>query len=154
MHLTLHTDYALRVLMHVGLKGAQLSTIAEIVAHFDISRGHVMKVVHELGRAGYLETIRGRRGGVRLARPPERITVGAVVRAMETELGVLGCLQGSAGYCRLESACILRGALRDATAAFLATLDGYTLADLVKPRRVLADLLALRAGRGGAQSAR
>lgn len=143
MRLTLHTDYALRALMYVGVKGDTLSTIPEIVEHFDISRGHVMKVVHRLGQLGYLETIRGKRGGIRLARKPAQINVGAIVRDMEEELGVLGCLQGSEGYCRIEECCVLRSALRDATNAFLATLDRYTLADLVKPRRALARLLAL-----------
>ena len=143
MRLTLHTDYALRVLMYVGLKGDALATIQEIVDHFDISRGHLMKVVHGLGRLGYLETIRGKRGGISLARRPAQVNVGAVVRDMEQELGVLGCLQGNKGYCRIEDCCVLRRALRDATNAFLATLDGYTLADLVKPRKSLGRLLAL-----------
>jgi Rrf2 family transcriptional regulator, nitric oxide-sensitive transcriptional repressor len=143
MRLTLHTDYALRVLMYVGVKGDTLSTIPAIVEHFDISRGHVMKVVHHLGQLGYLETIRGKCGGIRLARKPSQINVGAVVRDMEEELGVLGCLQGDEGYCRIEQGCVLRGALRDATKAFLATLDRYTLANLIKPRRSLARLLEL-----------
>jgi Rrf2 family nitric oxide-sensitive transcriptional repressor len=80
---------------------------------------------------------------MRLARPADRIAVGAVVRDMEEELGVLGCLQGGEGYCRIEEYCVLRRALRDATNAFLATLDGYTIEDLVKPRRALARLLHL-----------
>jgi len=137
VRLTLHTDYALRVLMYAAVKGDGLSTIPEIVERFEISRGHVMKVVHRLGRKGYLETIRGKRGGIRLAREAGRINVGAVVRDMEEELGVIGCLQGSPGYCRIEQLCILRHALRDATEAFLATLDRYTLAELVRPRQAL-----------------
>jgi len=129
--------------MYVGIKGDRLSTIPEIVEHFDISRGHIMKVVHHLGQLGYLETIRGKGGGLRLARKPSQINVGAVVRDMEEELAVLGCLQGGEGDCRIEQCCVLRGALRDATNAFLATLDRYTLADLIKPRRSLARSLAL-----------
>lgn len=143
MRLTLHTDYALRVLMYAGVKGGAFSTIPEIVEEFGISKGHVMKVVHRLGQRGYLETIRGKKGGIRMARKPEQINVGAVVRDMEEELGVLGCLQGIEGYCRIEQCCVLRSGLRDATNAFLATLDRYTLADLVKPRRTLARLLDL-----------
>jgi len=145
MRLTLHTDYALRVLMHVGVKGGALSTIGEVVEHFDISKGHVMKVVHRLGQRGYLETVRGKKGGIRLARKPAQINVGSVIRDMEEELGVLGCLQGSEGYCCIEACCVLRSALRDATNAFLATLDRYTLDDLVKPRRPLARLLGIDA---------
>jgi Rrf2 family transcriptional regulator, nitric oxide-sensitive transcriptional repressor len=141
MRLTLHTDYALRVLMYVGVKGEGLSTIPEIVERFDISRGHVMKVVHHLAQKRYLETTRGKRGGMRLARKPNQISVGAVVRDMEGELSVLGCLKGATGYCRIEDCCLLRSALRDATNAFLSTLDRYTLDDLVKARRTLARFL-------------
>ena len=144
MRLTLHTDYALRVLMFVAVKGDAMSTIAETVERFDISRGHVMKVVHRLGQKGYLETIRGKKGGIRLARKPAQINVGAVVRDMEEELAVLGCLEGE-GYCRIEQCCVLKSALRDATNAFLATLDGYTLEDLVRPRRALTRLLGIEA---------
>jgi Rrf2 family nitric oxide-sensitive transcriptional repressor len=143
MRLTLHTDYALRVLLYVGVKCEELSTIPEIVRHFDISKGHLMKVVHRLGQKGYLETIRGKNGGLRLARRPALISIGAVVRDMEPELGVLGCLQGEVGYCRIEECCLLRSALRDATNAFLAVLDGYTLEDLLRPRRALARLLGI-----------
>ncbi len=143
MRLTLHTDYALRVLMHVAVKDDGLATIPEIAGAFAISRGHVMKVVQQLGHAGYLETIRGKGGGLRLARAAAAINLGAVVRTMENELGVVGCLQGPEGYCRLERGCILRRALGEATDAFLAALDRYTLADLVRPRRTLARLLGL-----------
>lgn len=143
MRLTLHTDYALRVLMYAGVKGDALSTVGEIVEHFDISKGHIMKVVHRLGQKGYLETVRGKNGGIRLARKPAQINVGSVVRDMEEELGVLGCLRGNGGYCRIEECCVLRRALRDATNAFLAAVDQYTLDDLVKPRRPLARLLGI-----------
>jgi Rrf2 family nitric oxide-sensitive transcriptional repressor len=141
MRLTLHTDYALRVLIYAGLKRDQLCTIPELVRHFDISQGHLMKVVHRLALKGYLQTARGKYGGLRLAHPPGEINVGAVVRDMEQELSVLGCLQDEAGYCRIEECCVLRRALRDATNAFLATLDRYTVADLIEPRRALTDLL-------------
>ncbi len=142
MRLTLHTDYALRVLMYVAVKGEALSTIAEIVERFDIPKGHVMKVVHHLAQKGYLHTIRGKKGGMRLARKPNQVVVGTVVRDMEQELGVLGCLQNARGYCRIEECCLLRNALRDAMNAFLATLDRYTLQDLVRPRG-LARLLKI-----------
>jgi Rrf2 family nitric oxide-sensitive transcriptional repressor len=143
MRLTLRTDYALRVLIYVSLKGERLSTIPEIVTHFDVSKGHVMKVVHELGKRGYLETVRGKNGGLRLSRKPHQINVGAVVRDMEQELGVVGCLQGQEDFCRIQKHCVLKGALRDATNAFLATLDRYTLEDLIKPRRPLMAFLDL-----------
>jgi Rrf2 family nitric oxide-sensitive transcriptional repressor len=102
-----------------------------------------MKVVHGLARKGYLNTVRGKNGGLRLARAPEQIRVGAVVRDMEPELGVAGCLQGRPGYCRIEECCGLRRALREATDAFLAALDRYTIADLLRPRTALVRLLQL-----------
>jgi Rrf2 family nitric oxide-sensitive transcriptional repressor len=144
MRLTLHTDYSLRVLMFAALKGETLSTIAEIAEHFDISRTHLMKVVNALGRAGYLDTVRGKNGGFRLAKKPSQIKVGAVVRDLEEDLAIVGCMQQK-NYCPIEGACVLRGALGEATAAFLAVLDRYTLADLVKPRKPLAKLLDLDA---------
>jgi Rrf2 family nitric oxide-sensitive transcriptional repressor len=144
MRLTLHTDYSLRVLMFAALKGDALSTIAEIAQQFDISRTHLMKVVNDLARAGYLETLRGKGGGFRLAKKPSQIKVGAVVRDLEEELGIVGCMQ-QRDYCPIEGACVLRRALGEATAAFLAVLDRYTLADLVKPRKSLARLLDLGA---------
>lgn len=145
MRLTLQTDYALRVLMYAGLKRDGLATVSEIVRHFDMSKGHVMKVVHRLAQLGYVQTLRGKNGGFRLAHEPEAITAGAVVRDVEPELGVLGCLQDRSGYCRIEECCVLRGALREATSTFLTTLDRYTLADLMKPRRALSMVLQIDA---------
>lgn len=140
MRLTLHTDYSFRVLMYACIKGDELSTITEIAERFQISRSHLMKVVNELGQLGYLETVRGKNGGFRLMRKPSQINVGAVVRDTEEELSVVGCLQGS-GYCRIEAACVLRRALQEATTAFLAVLDKYTLEDLIRPGKSLAKLL-------------
>ena len=142
MRLTLHTDYALRVLIHVGTADGKLITINDIAETFDISKQHLMKVVNDLSQKGYLDTVRGRGGGIRLRRPPRDINIGQVVRQTEETLHVLGCL-GQRGYCRIERVCVLRGALHDATQAFLAVLDGYSLADLIKPQRVLASLLLL-----------
>ena len=100
-----------------------------------------MKVVNDLGRKGYLDTVRGRNGGIRLRRRPRDINLGQVVRDTE-DLDLIGCLEQH-GYCPIQRVCVLRGVLRDATEAFLAELDAYTLADLIKPRRELAPLLLL-----------
>ena len=148
MHLTLWTDYALRTLIYVGAKGEQLSTIAEIAESFDISKSHLMKVVNKLGQQGYIDTVRGKGGGVRLRRPPAEICVGTVVRETEEDLAVMGCLAES-GFCRIEGCCVLRRALRQATVAFLRTLDGYTLADLLAPGVVLVRSLGLPVAAGG-----
>jgi len=142
MRLTLWTDYALRALIYVGAKAETASTIAEIAESFDISRTHLMKIVNRLAQQGYLDTMRGRGGGIRLARPASAIRVGAVVRDTEEELAVMGCL-GETGFCRIERCCVLRRALHEATSAFLAILDDYTLADLLAPERTLAASLGL-----------
>lgn len=142
MRLTLSTDYALRTLMYVGAKGGRLATIAEIAAIFAVSKAHLMKIVNKLARLGYLETVRGKSGGVRLGRPPEEIVVGDVVRHTEDELAVMGCFSDT-GFCRLDGCCVLKDALRAAISAFLATLDRYTLAELLAPKATLAHRLGL-----------
>jgi Rrf2 family transcriptional regulator, nitric oxide-sensitive transcriptional repressor len=147
MRLTLWTDYALRTLIYVGAKDGQLTTIAEIAESFDISKTHLMKVVNQLATQGYLETVRGKGGGIRLGRSAARIAVGEVVRETEDDMAVLGCLAGP-GFCRIEGCCVLRGALRKATQAFLETLDGYTLADLLAPRAKLASRLGIAVALG------
>ncbi len=149
MRLTLHTDYALRVLIQAGVSDGRLTTIGAIARGFGISKNHLMKVVNDLAQKGYLATVRGRNGGIRLTRGPAEINIGKVVRDMEDELGVLGCLD-HAGYCRIERVCVLRGAVRAATQAFLGVLDDYTLADLIAPQRALAQLLLGRRTRAAA----
>ncbi len=139
MRLTLHTDFALRVLIHVGLNDDKLTTINDIAQTFDISKAHLMKVVNDLSQKGYLDTVRGRNGGIRLMREPRDIKIGQVVRDTEN-LDVIGCLH-QRGYCPIQRVCVLRGVLSDATEAFLAVLDAHTLADLIKPQRVLSSLL-------------
>ena len=142
MRLTLWTDYALRTLIFVGAKGGRLSTIGEIAESFDISKAHLMKVVNRLGQQGYIDTVRGKGGGISLARPPAEIRVGAVVRETEEDLAVMGCL-AETGFCRIEGCCVLRRALHEATLSFLQTLDGYTLADLLAPDARLVHSLGL-----------
>lgn len=140
MRLTLHTDFALRVLIQVGLNDPRLTTINDIAKSFGISKNHLMKVVNDLGQKGYLDTVRGRNGGIRLMRKARDINIGKVVRDTEDTLEVLGCL-GRKGYCRIEEACVLRGVVEEATAAFLNVFDDYTLADLIKPHKALSSLL-------------
>ena len=142
MKLTLQTDYALRVLIYVGTNAERLSTIQDIADAFAISKAHLMKVVNRLGRLGYLDTVRGKHGGMRLKRQPEAIRIGEVVRAMEEDLAVIGCL-GQEHFCRIQGACVLTGALREATDAFLGVLDRFTLADLLVPRNALVQMLRI-----------
>jgi Rrf2 family nitric oxide-sensitive transcriptional repressor len=143
VRLTLHTDFALRVLIQVGLNDGKLTTIKDIAQAFGISKAHLMKVVNDLSQKGYLDAVRGRNGGIRLMRKPGDINIGQVVRDTENRLDVIGCLEHK-GYCPIERVCVLRCALRNATEAFLAVLDGHTLADLIKPQRVLSSLLLAR----------
>lgn len=142
MRLTRFTDYALRSLIFLGLRGEAGGRIREIAEHYDISEHHLTKVVQELARAGFVQTLRGRSGGLRLARPPEEIVVGAVVRALEEDLSLVECF--SAGSrCVIRRSCGLKGALGEALAAFLAVLDGYTLTDLLGPEAELREALRL-----------
>lgn len=138
MQLTKHTDYALRVLMYLAHKGDALSTIREISDLYRLPQNHLMKIVNRLARHGYVTTVRGKGGGLKLARPPERINVGEVVRNTEETLYVVECLAGDyAGDCGLAASCRLKSALLDAQKAFFAELDRYTLKDLA-PRRANA----------------
>jgi Rrf2 family nitric oxide-sensitive transcriptional repressor len=152
MRVTLNTDYSLRVLMYLATKSNALSTIQEIADSFDISKAHLMKIVHQLGLLGYVATTRGKNGGMKLLLAPQDIKIGSVVRDTEEGLAVLGCLD-TPGYCVIAKACVLRRAFREATEAFLAVLDRYTLDDLVKPRSVLAGLLGIPNQRGSSAGA-
>lgn len=139
MRLTRYTDYALRVLLYLAARPEKVCSISEIARAYGISQNHLMKVAHELGKAGYVEGVRGRSGGIRLARPADRISVGAVVRGTEEGFDLADC-----GNCVIAPACGLTGVLAEALAAFMAVLDRYTLADLLKKRSKMLDLLASR----------
>ncbi len=143
MRLTVYTDFSLRVLMYVALQPERLPTIAEIAASYGISKNHLMKVVYQLGLAGYVETVRGKNGGLRLALRPEEIILGAVVRRTEPDMALVPCFDPVNGACAITPACKLRRALHEARAAFLKVLDDYSLADLVENRDALSRLLAL-----------
>lgn len=142
MRLTVYTDYALRALMYATLHPHRLSTIGEISTAYGISRNHVMKVVHELGVAGFVETVRGQQGGMRLARPPEKINLADVVRHTEGEAGLAPCMGAAQNsYCAISPACKLKRALAQASSAFFAALGEFTLADLTDNGDSLGDLL-------------
>lgn len=143
MRLTVYTDYSLRVLIYLALKEDRLATIGEIAISYGISRTHLMKVAHQLGVKGYVGTVRGRQGGLRLARAPKTITVGEIVRAMEPDLALVPCFEPICADCTILPACVLKRALHEARAVFFDVLDGYTLADLVRPHVPLRRLLAL-----------
>lgn len=134
MQITQHTDYALRVLIYLASNEERLATVQEIAERFDISRSHLTKVVNGLIHSGFVEGLRGKGGGLRLARPPAEIGVGDVVRQMEGEPVLVECF-GAESLCVLSSNCRLKGALKSALQAFFAELDAVNLADLVgKPQ--------------------
>ena len=140
MRLTHYTDFALRVLLYLGTHPEQICPISEIAQTYGISQNHLVKVVHDLGKAGYVAGTRGRFGGIRLARPAEAINVGAVVRHTEDDFRLADC-----GGCLIAPACGLSCALDEAMAAFMAVLDRYTLADLLAKRGNLATLFRRKA---------
>ena len=144
MRLTVYTDYALRLLMYLAVKDDGLATIAEVAESYGISKNHLMKVAHQLGVAGYVGTVRGRGGGLRLAKPIDAINLGDVVRHTEPDMALVPCFAPDSASCAIFSGCALRGALSGARDAFLSALDGHTLADLVRSRAPLRRLLAFK----------
>ena len=130
MRLTFHTDYSLRLLMLLALEPDRLHTIEQAARRYGVSRNHMMKVAQTLIQAGFVEAVRGRSGGLRLARPAAEINVGAVVRATEEGFALVECFDGARNMCVISPECGLRGLLQRALQAFLAVLDGKSLADL------------------------
>jgi len=145
MRLTLHTDYALRMLMVLALEPGRPLTIEDIAKRHGISRNHLMKVAQTLVQAGFVESLRGRGGGLRLAREPASLKLGDIVRATEDGFSLVECF-GSDNTCVVSPACRLRSPLEEALAAFLAVLDRYTIADLVKNPATARRLHTLLAG--------
>ena len=154
MKLTTFSDYTLRVLMFLALNRERLATIPEIAAAYEISENHLMKVVHQLARSGVIESVRGKGGGIRLARAPDAIRLGQIVRASEGCAPIVECLSDDAGACRIAPACLLTAALVRAFGALYATLDEYTLADLVQSPGSLKALLTRNPSVPNASTAR
>ncbi|WP_428003452.1 RrF2 family transcriptional regulator [Acidovorax sp.] len=139
MRLTLFTDYSLRVLLVLASRTGALVTIADITEAFDISQAHLMKVTHALGKTGWVDTVRGRNGGMRLAVDPRKLSLGEVVRRLEADFALVECM-GEDNHCVLTGGCGLEAALRQATEVFLRELDRYSIADLVNTSPALAQL--------------
>ena len=127
MRLTTYTDYALRTLMYLAANRDRLVTIQDIADAHGIAKNHLTKVVHQLGILGFVESLRGRKGGLRLGKEPAQINIGAVVRSTEPDFYMAECFDPQKSHCHLSSACILKDTLHQATAAYLAVLDGVTL---------------------------
>ena len=143
MQLTLHTDFSLRVLIYLANKREMLSTISEIADFYQISRNHLVKVVHHLANAGFIQTTRGKNGGMKLARDPQLIAIGDVVRRMEPNFDIVECFNADNPPCVVASACALKSALYQANSAFLAVLDRHSLADAMQDGPNLDQLFPL-----------
>ena len=154
MKLTQFTDYSLRVLIYLAAQPGRRATIAEIATTFDISESHLTKVVHFLAQQGWLATVRGKGGGLGLARAPSDIVIGQLVRDTEGPSLPAACFGNQPERCVISGSCRLRGVLRQATDAFYAVLDEYTLADLVHNQNRLTELLGIRSDRGFQASGR
>lgn len=145
MRVTQYTDFSLRVLIYLGVAGDQLSTIQEISDSYHISRNHLMKVVQQLARMGYVKSIRGQGGGLRLKQAPDDIRLGQLIRDMEPDLGLVECFR-PCNECVITPICTLPNMLNNALSAFIGELDAYSLADLltdsIKPN--LAQLLQVQ----------
>lgn len=144
MQLTLYTDYSLRVLLYLGLLPERTATISEIAEAYGISRNHLVKVVHNLSIHEFIQTTRGRGGGICLARAPEEIVIGDVVRHTEVNFDLVECFNREQNTCPISAACILKGALYEAQHAFMAVLDKSTLADVLENSDWLRKKLQVR----------
>ena len=139
MRLTRYTDYAMRVLLYLGTRPEKICSIAEIARTYGVSQNHLMKVVNDLANAGYVTSLRGRSGGLKLGQAADEINIGEVVRHTEEGFDLVDCAN-----CFIAPACGLNCALAEALAAFMAVLDGYTLADLLAKRAGIGRLFQLR----------
>ena len=144
MELTRYTDYSLRILLYLALHENDCVTIDEIASTYGISRHHVAKAVHHLGRMGVIRTERGKGGGMYLEARPEEINIGQLVRQTEPHMNLLECFDVELNTCPLVHACTLKGVLKQAKLAFLEVLDRYTLADMLSNRKKTA--MALEEG--------
>lgn len=140
MRLTRQTDYALRMLIQLGVYADRRVTVKETAEAYRVSKNHMMKVAHRLCQEGFVRSVRGNGGGLSLARKPSEINIGDVVLRLEPDFSLVGCFEPRCEDCRISSACLLRSALRNALKAFHATLADYTLQDLLVTRPLLEEL--------------
>jgi Rrf2 family nitric oxide-sensitive transcriptional repressor len=143
MRVTLHTDYALRMLAFIAAHPSGHCTVNDVADAYNLSHHHLMKVAQRLRQSGFIETTRGRAGGIRLAVPPDKVNIGAVVRATEDDFALVECLQAEGGRCAISRACRMKDMFVEALAAYLAVLDQYTLGHVMHNRTLLRRLLRI-----------
>ena len=141
MRMTLHTDYALRMLIYLAMRPNRACTVSDVAGAYGLSHNHLLKVALRLRRLGVIETTRGRSGGIRMAKAAEDVNLGALVRHTEDDFSLVECLQGGGGACAISPGCRLKGIFAEALFAYLEVLDKYTLADITRNRAVLRSLL-------------
>ena len=141
MRLTAQADYALRMLMQIAVRDPDLVTIAEVSKTYGLSKNHLMKVAQALGQMDVISSVRGRHGGLRLARPASQIVVGDVVRELESSSALVECFQSENNNCLVSPSCRLKGILHEAMQAFFSVLDNYTIEDLTQKNTLLKQLL-------------
>jgi Rrf2 family transcriptional regulator, nitric oxide-sensitive transcriptional repressor len=143
MHLTRHADYMMRLLIHLAVQPDGTATIKDIAGHYGISRHHLMKVANQAVQAGYVKGVRGRVGGLRLAKPAAEIGLGDVLREAE-DWALVECFDADSNRCPITDGCGLRGVLKQALDAYFAVLDRYSLADIVRRRALLVQLIGIK----------
>lgn len=144
MRLTIYTDFALRILTYLATHRDRVCTVGEIAESFEISKHHLLKVANELSSHAIIETSRGNGGGLKLATPPHKISIGDVVRVTEQDFRMVSCFDDQGPGCQIEQVCVLPKVLNEATDAFLKVLDKYTLADLMVARTSLTTIFETR----------
>jgi Rrf2 family nitric oxide-sensitive transcriptional repressor len=142
MNLTSHADYTMRLLIHLAIQRSGTATIQEIATNYGISRNHLMKVANQAVQAGYVTAVRGRAGGLSLAKEPQEIKIGQVLRSVE-DWTMVECFDPSENSCRITQGCGLRPILKEALDAYFSVLDGYSLADVIRRKALLVQLLGL-----------
>lgn len=143
MRLTMFTDYSLRALMYLSQHPDRLCTAREIAESYGISLNHMVKVVHRLSQLGYIDSMKGKGGGIRLRSPAQEINLWTVVKALEPDFTVVECFDREHNTCRVVSACGLKSILQEAMAAFAGTLSKYSIADAIAQPQLFASLTAL-----------
>lgn len=136
MHLTIFTDYGLRSLMFLAARPDRLCSVREIAAYYDVSYNHLVKVVHRLSQLGYVQSVKGKGGGIKLAEGTLTLKLGNIVKTLEPNMTIVECFDRTTNTCRVTNSCQLKHYLSDAATAFIASLNEHTLADTVKGFRL------------------
>ncbi|WP_310618526.1 Rrf2 family transcriptional regulator [Flexibacterium corallicola] len=140
MQLTKFTDYGLRTLMYLAANPERLSSVKEIAEHFDISRNHLVKVVHRLSTLGYIASTKGKGGGIKLQKDPEMIRLGDVIEQLEPDMNVVECFDPTTNTCNIIGTCQLKHFLSDASRQFLVNMNRHSLADTIRCKELVFDL--------------